>query len=261
MQTDTKKQILFRHVLTWDCMFVTLSVMGSVAFYCYYRTGSGYSDGANSRQLVANISLTLISFTMVMPITAFVGYTFVRREQVSPRRQGRQKAETTHSRLTPPALQALQATAKLKAVLSSVYANHCDAVNSIAIRGKEGSLTGALKERHVGEVREVILALLRSMAALLTLPAESGIRANAVSEHSWFRKHHHALRPLKQRYHSQLHHSYRQLFLASSRLSAVADQAGVPFPMDVPLRLSVTEILNAWNTVRTHSAAPGGAED
>ena len=47
----------------------------------------------------------------------------------------------------------------------------------------------------------------------------------------------------------------------SSRLSAVADQAGVPFPMDVPLRLSVTEILNAWNTVRTHAAAPGGAED
>merc|ERR1719159_1812707 len=108
--------IIFRHVITWDCVFVTLSVMGSVAFYCYYRTGSGYSDGANSRQLVANISLTLISFTMVMPITAFVGYTFVRREQ------------------------ALQATAKLKAVLSSVYANHCDAVNSIAIRGKEGSL-------------------------------------------------------------------------------------------------------------------------
>ena len=178
-------------------------------------------------------------------------------------RADKKKADTTRSRLTPPALQALQATAKLKAVLSSVYANHCDAVNSIAARGKEGTaeLTGALKERHVGEVREVILALLRSMAALLTLPAESGIRANAVSEHSWFRKHHHALKPLKQRYHAQLHSSYRRLYLAASRLSAVAGQAGVPFPMDVPLRLSVTEILNTWNTVRTHAAAPGGAED
>ena len=74
-------------------MFVTLSTMGSVAFYCYYKEGSGYEDDANNRQLVANISLVLVSFTMVMPITAFIGYTFVRREQV--RRQGRGKKRRT----------------------------------------------------------------------------------------------------------------------------------------------------------------------
>ena len=93
--TDTEEQIILRHVFQWDTMFVTLSTMGSVAFYCYYKEGSGYDeDGdANNRQLVANISLVLVSFTMVMPITAFIGYTFVRREQV--RRQGRETKRRT----------------------------------------------------------------------------------------------------------------------------------------------------------------------
>jgi len=91
----TSLRVAIAHLITYETLIVSVVSAGGVVFYSLVKPQT-------EEPLVANISLTFMSFLIVFPITANIGYAFVRREK------------------------ALQTIAAIKTYVMHIYVAHRD---------------------------------------------------------------------------------------------------------------------------------------
>jgi hypothetical protein len=242
----TSLRVAVAHLITFETIVVSAVSAGSVVFFSLVEPQS-------SEPLVANISLTFISFIIVFPITANIGYAFVRREQ------------------------ALQAVASIKSYVISIYFAHRDWAFDPA-KGKKctysarnilnvtlttttttdkhdeptGETTsndewdthgGAASEQHVDEVRHVMIKMVRAMRDYLALPLASRSR----HFYTWSgRRTREIVCPVQ---HSCLQDFYEQI----QRLSLAVErmkEAGLPGNEAARINQYHSLLLKEWEVVR-----------
>lgn len=239
----TALRVTIAHLITYETIFVSLTSAGSVVMYTYMTPGGG-------EPLVAKITLNFMTFIIVFPITANIGYAFVRREK------------------------ALQSIASIKTYVFHIYVAHrdwafaskeCDysGRNLLTVRrrmnvsdaggatGENGAAAGKgwradggdVSRRHTEEVRAILIRLIRAMRDYLSLPlvnrsrhlyTSSGCRTRAV------------VLPVQRQCLEDVYEQMQRLTLAVERMK----EAGLPGNEAARINQYHSLFMIQWETAR-----------
>ena len=255
------------HLVTWETVLVCAMQAGATCFYFFYRTTSTGSGGEQEQgePLVAKLALSFFTFIIVFPVTANIGYAFMRRER------------------------ALQAVAGLKALIMHLYLAHATwawpvkggaftgrrlvcatprvAKAAEAARAEEAFRAGAADEggataaeiasegaplpydggaparQHAAEVRGCLLRLSRGMRDFLALPMANRSKHMYTSSGQRMRA---KVRPVQKRLLSAIYEEMWRLSLGVERLKAV----GLPGNEAARMNQYLMLLMRDWENCR-----------
>eukprot|EP00793_Prasinoderma_coloniale_P004225 PRCOL_00006401-RA len=242
-------QVAVAHLITPETIFVCSLQAGATCFYFFYRP--------DEEPLVAKLSLSFFSFIIVFPITANIGYAFVRRERalaaladlrslvfhlylahnswswpVKGDFVGRRLLATTprypqHGNQKEAAAEAggegeRGAGARGKSGDDGACEGGVDCTRAASEEKSSPAAEyyegGAAAHQHVAEVRETLIRMTRAMRDFLRLPLANRSKHMFTRSGQRMRKH---VRPVQRRCLAEIYAELSRLSLAVERMKAV----------------------------------------